>query len=144
MHHRSELLAHIQNTNSQYNLPDIGKKIAYKTNREGVAEGFPDASVGSSVGLDLKLIGSYDDIVRGVELEILGNVKQHDAQAFHLLDTVPGMGKILGLVILYEVHDIGRFLTVQDFVFYGRLVKSKKESAGKCYVTSGTRLVTRI
>ena len=28
MHHRSELLAHMQNTNSQYNLPDIGKKIA--------------------------------------------------------------------------------------------------------------------
>src|SRR5438132_2547742 len=30
MHQRSQLLAHIQNTNSQYNLPEIGKKIAYK------------------------------------------------------------------------------------------------------------------
>src|SRR5580765_3832452 len=98
MHHRSELLAHVQNTNSQYNLPDIGKKIAYKTNREGVAERFPDASVRSSVAMDLKLIGSYDDILRGVELEILRNAKQHDAQAFHLLDSVPGVGKILALV----------------------------------------------
>src|SRR5213594_3427162 len=26
MHHRSQLLAHIQNTNSQYNLPEIGKR----------------------------------------------------------------------------------------------------------------------
>jgi transposase len=40
MHQRAQLLAHIQNTNSQYNLPDIGKKIAYKSNREGVAERF--------------------------------------------------------------------------------------------------------
>src|SRR5215475_655837 len=30
MRKRAELLAHIQNTNSQYNLPEIGKKLAYK------------------------------------------------------------------------------------------------------------------
>ena len=34
MRKRSELLAHIQNTNSQYNLPEFGKKLAYKANRE--------------------------------------------------------------------------------------------------------------
>src|SRR4030043_1598896 len=43
MRKRAELLAHVQNTNYQYNLPDIGKKVAYKANREGVAEHFPDA-----------------------------------------------------------------------------------------------------
>src|SRR3989441_13233189 len=32
---RGELLAHVHNTNSQYNLPAIGKKIAYKSNRDG-------------------------------------------------------------------------------------------------------------
>src|SRR6516164_7720667 len=45
MRKRSELLAHIQNTNSQYCLPQFGKKIAYKTNRQGVAEQFSDLSV---------------------------------------------------------------------------------------------------
>jgi hypothetical protein len=30
MRKRAELLAHLQNTNSQYNLPEIGKKLAYK------------------------------------------------------------------------------------------------------------------
>src|SRR5262249_12058398 len=44
MRKRSELLAHVQNTNSQYNLPEIGKKIAYKANRQGVAERFSDPS----------------------------------------------------------------------------------------------------
>jgi hypothetical protein len=34
---RAELLAHIQHTNSQYNLPEIGKKLAYKANRGGGA-----------------------------------------------------------------------------------------------------------
>src|ERR671922_1283894 len=31
---RAERLAHIHNTKSQYNLPDIGKKLAYKANRD--------------------------------------------------------------------------------------------------------------
>jgi hypothetical protein len=48
---RAELLAHIQNTNSQYNLPEIGKKLAYKANREGVEEHFPDPSVRKTIEL---------------------------------------------------------------------------------------------
>src|ERR1044072_4061517 len=42
---RAELLGHIQQTNSQYNGPDIGKKLASKANRTGVAERFPDPAV---------------------------------------------------------------------------------------------------
>jgi hypothetical protein len=33
-HKRAELLAHLHNNNRQYNLPEIGKKLAYKANRE--------------------------------------------------------------------------------------------------------------
>src|SRR4030095_9011454 len=51
-HKRAELLAHVQNTNSQYNLPAIGKKIAYKANREGVAERFADPAVQKSIEVD--------------------------------------------------------------------------------------------
>ena len=53
MQKRSELLTHIQNTASQYNLPTFGKKIAYKTNRAGVAEHFPDPAVRRSIEMDL-------------------------------------------------------------------------------------------
>jgi hypothetical protein len=37
MRQRAELLAHVHNTNSQDHLPELGKKIAYKANRDGVA-----------------------------------------------------------------------------------------------------------
>ena len=33
MRKRAELLAHVQHTNNQYNLPEIGKKIACQPNR---------------------------------------------------------------------------------------------------------------
>ena len=68
MRKRAELLAHIQNTNSQYNLPEIGKKIAYKANRDGVAERFPDLAVQKSMEVDLALIGYYDQLLSDVEL----------------------------------------------------------------------------
>jgi len=137
---RAELLAHIQNTNSQYNLPEIGKKIAYKANRGGVAERFPDPAVHKSVEVDLALIDFYDQLLRDVELTIVQTAKQHDAQTLYRLQSVPGIGKILSLVLLYEIHDITRFPRVQDFVSYCRLVKCAKESAGKRYGTAGTKI----
>jgi transposase len=140
MRKRAELLTHIQNTNSQYNLPEIGKKIAYKANREGVAERFSDPAVQKSIEVDLALLGYYDPLLRDMELSILKTAKQHHANTLYLLRTVPGIGEILSLVLLYEIHDIHRFPRVQDFVSYCRLVKCAKESAGKRYGTSGTKI----
>src|SRR5919108_628895 len=140
MRKRAEVLGHIQNTNSQYNLPEIGKKIAYKANRDGIAERFPDPAVQKSIEVDLALIGHYDQLLRDVELSILKTAKQHNAQTLYLLRTVPGIGEILSLVLLYEIHASTRFPRVQDFVSYCRLVKCTKESAGKRYGTAGTKI----
>ena len=140
MRKRAELLTHVQQTNCQYNLPEIGKKIAYKANRTGVAERFADPAVQKSMEVDLTLIDHYDRVLNDLELSILNTAKQHDAQTLYLLQTVPGIGKILSLVLLYEMHAIDRFPRVQDFVSYCRLVKCAKESAGKRYGTSGTKI----
>ena len=140
MRKRAELLTHIQNTNSQYNLPEIGKKIAYKANRAGVAERFPDPAVQKSIEVDLALIDHYDHLLRDMELAILKTAKQHETNTLYLLRTVPGIGEILSLVLLYEIQDIQRFPRVQEFVSYCRLVKCAKESAGKRYGTSGSKI----
>src|SRR5438034_6170577 len=137
---RGELLAHVQNTNSQYNLPAIGKKIASKANRDGVAERFADPAVQKSIEVDLALITYYDELLRDLELTIVKTAKHHDANTLYLLQTVPGIGKILSLVLLYEMHDIKRFPRVQDFVSYCRLVKCAKESVGKHYGYAGTKI----
>src|SRR5687768_2464346 len=71
-------LAHVQNTNSQYNLPEIGKKIAYKANREGVAERFAEAAVQKTIEVDLALITYYDQLLKDLELSILKTAKHHD------------------------------------------------------------------
>jgi transposase len=91
-------------------------------------------------GVDLALITYYDALLRDVELTIVKTAKHHDAQTLYLLQTVPGIGKILSLVLLYEIHDIARFPRVQDFASYCRLVKCAKESAGKRSGTSGSKI----
>jgi transposase len=139
-HKRAELLAHVQNTNSQYNLPAIGKKIAYKANRDGVAERFADPAVQKRIEVDLALISYYDERLGDVERTIVTTAKHHDANTLYLLQTVPGIGKILSLVLLYEIHDIHRFPRVQDFVSSCRLVTCAKESAGKRLGTSGSKI----
>jgi transposase len=137
---RAEWLAHIQNTHSQYNLPEIGKKLADKANRDGVAERFPDLAVHKSMEVDLALLGYDEPLLRDLELHIVKAAQQHDPHTLSLLQTVPGIGKILSLVLLYEIHDIQRFPSVQDFVSSCRLVKCAKESAGKRDGTAGTTI----
>ena len=140
MRERAQLLAHVQNTNSQYNLPELGKRIAYKTHRVGLPERFIDPAVQKSITVDVALIDYLDKTLNDLELTITRLAKQHDAQVFYRLRSVPGIGKILALVILYEIQDIARFPRVQDFVSYARLVKCAKESAGKHYGYSGKKI----
>jgi transposase len=97
---RAELLAHIQNTNSQYNLPAIGKKLAYKANRAGVAERFLDPAVQKSIEVDLALIDTDDRLLTPLELDLVHTAKTQDAQPFYRVRSIPGIGKILALVLL--------------------------------------------
>jgi transposase len=137
---RANLLAHIQNTHHQYNLDPPAAKIAYKANREGVPEAFEDGDVRKSMEIDFALIEFYDAALRQLQLHLERRAKQHDPQAYHRLRSIPGIGKILALTILYEIHDIERFPRVQDFLSYSRLVKCEHSSAGKKLGTGGAKI----
>ena len=137
---RGQLLAHIQNTRHQYQLPAFEGRIAYPANRDGLTERFPDPSVRKSIEVDVALLDQYDTLINDLEGTLVRDAKRHDADAFHRLRSVPGIGKILALTILYEIHDITRFARVQEFASYARLVKSKKQSAGKTLGTSGAKM----
>src|SRR2546430_15104493 len=63
--HRAEAIAHIQNTNSQYNLEPFGKKLKVVANREemNIAPRFADPSVRKTIEVDLALIDKYDEMI---------------------------------------------------------------------------------
>lgn len=137
---RSELLAHIENTRHQYLLPAFYKKIAYKSNRSGIAQRFPNPSTQKSIQTDMDLLTIYDQKIMELELFVTHHAKEHNPNDLYLLRSIPGIGDVLSLVILYEIHDIRRFPTVQDFASYARLIKPRKESAGKTYSAANRKI----
>ncbi len=137
---RGNLLAHIQNTHHQYNLPVPVARVAYRANRAGVAEAFAEPDVRKSLEVDLQLIEQYDQIIRELDLHLVRQAKQHDPQVFDRLRSVPGIGRILALTILYEIHEIERFPRVQDFLSYARLVKCDHTAAGKRLGTGDAKI----
>jgi transposase len=128
---RGELLAHLNNTFSQYNVTPPPGKFSYAANRVDLTKCFDDASVRRMVQTDVALAAGFDKELTSVELYLKRNAKVHDPDTFHRLKTVPGIGEILAMVLLYEIHDIRRFADVGDFVSYARLVRGSHESAGK-------------
>jgi transposase len=128
---RGALLTHLRIVNSQYNLPPLSKALASASNRVGVADRFADDSVRQNVALDLRLIDHLDRLIDEVERSLVASVQVHDRQTYERLQTIPGVGKVLGLALLYEMHDWSRFASVGQFLSYARLVRCLHESAGK-------------
>jgi len=140
MRKRSELLAHIQNTNSQYNLEEPFGCIAKPRQRGDIVGAFDHPAVKKSMEVNLKVIATYDVLLDDLERTILKLANHHDPVSYALLQSVYGIGRIGALTILYEIENIKRFPRVQDFVSYARLVKCEKTSAGKSYGTSGAKI----
>jgi transposase len=130
---RAQFLAHVQNTNSQYNLPPFPKKLSFAGNRDAdaIVGRFPHESTRRAIAADLAMVEHLDEQIRDLELYLTRTAKVDDPVVYHLLRTVPGIGPVLGLILLYEVHDIGRFPEAGHFLSYARLVRCAHESAGK-------------
>lgn len=140
MHHRAELLTHVQCTRHQYNLEPIGKNLGKKCHRRHLAETFPEGPVRKLAEVDLTVIEQLDPVIQDVERYVERSARRDNPVALNLLRTVPGIGSILALVILYEIHDIKRFSSVGEFCSYARLVKCHATSDGKRLGTSGRKI----
>jgi transposase len=137
---RGALLAPVQPTTSHDHMPALGHKIADQAHRDGVAARVAEPAGPKRLAIALARIGSSDAWLRDLALAIVTAARPHDANTRSLLRPVPGMGKILRLVWLDDIHDMARFPRVPEWAAYGRLVTCAQASAGKRYGTSGTNI----
>jgi transposase len=140
--HRAGLTTHLQILNSQYNLPPFPKKLSFAANRQemDIAARFADESVRKSAACDLAVIDCLDQQIADLELYLTRTAKVDDVQTYHRLRTIPGVGPVLALILLYEVHDIKRFVNVGQFLSYARLVRCSHESDGKVVGSGGHKI----
>src|SRR4029078_2960796 len=118
------------------------KKLSFAANRDElkIAERFADPSVQKSAAVDLALVDELDELIGDLELYLTRTAKVDDVQTYQRLRTIPGVGKVLALVLLYEMHDIHRFATAGQFLSYARLVRCAHESAGKKKGSGGKKI----
>ena len=79
--------------------------------------------------LDLQLVEQLGRSIEQIEAMILARVK--GLPNYQVLQTMPGVGKILGLTITLETVDPKRFASPGDYASYCRCVDSRRMSNGK-------------
>jgi transposase len=137
---KAQLIAHIQNTNSQYNLPPIDGRLTGKSDYSGIVKRFAHDSTRLSIGADADLINQYQQTIVELEKHLVQHAKVDDPATYHLLQSTPGIGKVLGLIMLYEIQDIKRFPQDGNFLSYSRLVRCEHESGGKKKGSGGQKI----
>lgn len=90
---------------------------------------FDCPNLGFMANNSLAAINFLKQIILDIEKKVKSQVKMR--KEFLMLLTIPGIGNILGLTIMLEVGDIGRFPAVGDYSSYCRCVQSKRLSNGK-------------
>jgi transposase len=93
-----------------------------------------------AVNCEMDVIRVYDTQIEKLENEIIRQAKQHEGRDYNLLNTVPGIGRILAMTILFEIDTVERFPTVKNFISYSRLVKGSVASAGKIKGLTGGKM----
>ena len=138
---RGEGYSHIQNTFAQQANFDICREeIRQKTTRRTIPQRLDHPDLALSLDCDLDLIDELDTMTYKIEKQVLAQAKHHDRNALAILMSVPGIGEILALTILYEIHTITRFKSARHFSSYCRLVQVERESAGKKIKSGHTKI----
>ena len=138
---RASAYIHLQVLCQQYGIIDLPAKLVKnkKERRRGLSL-FDDENVQLQVESDLQFIEALDPLIRQLELQIIRQAKHHNWVDFQLLQTIPGVGEMFALMILYETHDIRRFATVQRYSSYAGVVKCERISGGKTYAAKNTKI----
>lgn len=88
-----------------------------------------DGEVGLAIGASLAVMRTLSEQIAAIEKVVLARARP--APAFGCLLTASGIGRVLGLTILLETGEVGRFATVGNFASYCRCVEAKRLSNGK-------------
>lgn len=138
---RSELLTHLSMNQTAEGLVPVAKG-GHNRNvwEERILAQYADPLLKLAVECDMELVRSYDRRIELLDQRLAAQARREHGRDFALLMTVPGIGKVLALTLLFEIDTIGRFPTVKDFISYCRLVKGSVASAGKIKGLKGGKM----
>lgn len=139
---RAALLSHLSSQVHVVNEEPIGQCQHRVRERwyEKMRPLFDDALMKTAVEADMYMVKEFDKVIDRLERAVHKYTKANRCRDYNLLKTIPGIGPILALTILYETDDINRFASVGNYSSYCRLVKGSVASAGKVTGTRGGKM----
>ena len=105
-----------------------GDRVKRLSAQEVQALGLPE-DVTLGLQANVAVIGTLNEEIAKLEKHLLERLKPQPEYA--LLSTAPGIGRILGPIILLETGSIERFAAVGNYASYARCVDSARLSNGK-------------
>jgi transposase len=129
VHQRTSLILSLKSLHARMTGRDLGTgriKAMEPAEAEKLFEHPADQLI---TRLDLQLVQQLGRSIQQIESAILARVKS--LPHYRVLQTMPGVGKVLGLTITLETVDPRRFASPGDYASYCRCVDSRRMSNGK-------------
>jgi transposase len=115
----------------KYNIQGFDRNSVKHLGEKDMHELYHHPFVRVKATMELQRIELLTEQIRLIEKVVFERARQDFT--FTLLQTIPGIGDILALTILYEVGDINRFAHTRGFCSYSRVVPGIHQSSGKTY-----------
>jgi len=126
---RTANLLSVQNLLARNRGSSLGANRIKRLTYEDVDLLLPDADLALAVKSNLAVMRTLDGVIALLEKAVKARTKLRCE--FEPLLTVSGIGQILGLTIMLETGEIGRFARVGNYASYCRCVGSEHLSNGK-------------
>lgn len=125
----TQVLLSMQSTYSRITGRCAGGRSLLKLTSDDLEVALPDLTVRYGVLAQLKVWQVLQEQIDQIERWVLKDITRRDDLL--CLQSTPGIGSILGMTILLETGEIGRFASVGDYASYCRMVESVRWSNGK-------------
>jgi len=126
---RTSNLQSIQNLMARNRGHSLSANQIRRLTNEDVDRLLPDVDLALAVKSNLAVMRTLDEVIGRIEKSVLRKIKLR--AEFQPLLSVSGIGNILGLTIMLETGEIGRFAKVGNYASYCRCRPSEYLSNGK-------------
>jgi|WetSurMetagenome_2_1015567.scaffolds.fasta_scaffold140829_1 transposase len=129
---RSSIYTNIKNILYQAGIIEFPQTIvSSRKHWPDLLKSISDTATLTRVTSSLALLETYDKQIVVLEKQALTMAQEQDKPSMTLLHSIPGVGNILAMTLLYETHTTERFKTPARYSSYARTVKVDHSSAGK-------------
>jgi transposase len=133
---RSSIYTNIKNSLYQLGVINFPETIvASRKHWPTLLNAINDTATTARITSSLALIETLDTQIKALEQQSLSMAREQDETDLNLLKSIPGVGNILAMTILYETHTIDRFKRPGRYSSYARTVKVDHTSCGR--ITGG-------